>query len=227
MPANLHIEAMAYLRYVKQFPLVCTEVGRWNADVLGVSSTQVTEVEVKRSISDLRADFRNKRAKHYTYGLLPGEVLTREVNGDPRAKGHWQRAGVPNYLYYLVPEVLKDKALAVLEDWPKYGLLVVPTFSFGKETVSTGYSTGKNVVLVRRAARLHADPPSNDLVWNAIKRLSSELVGAYQAHEDLEAKLTKTLEEVLSSVRASAAVMAAFTPEAPDAIFTDEPRQGE
>lgn len=211
MGANLHIEALAYLRYVRQLPLVATEVGAWNADVLGVSMQSCTEVEIKKTLSDLKADFRNKRAKHYVYETGTGS-------------SQWKRSKVPNYMYFMVPEALKDKALEVLESQnPKYGLLWVPAHVYGdRETTSLGYSAGKNVQVARRALRLHGDPPSNDLVWTVIKRLSSELVGLYQSHEELERKLTSDLADIRANVRASAALMAAFTPDPPDPVFLQE-----
>lgn len=207
--ANLHIEAMAWLRFTKQMPLVCTEVGAWNADVLGIDQHRSIEVEVKKSLSDLRADFKNKRNKHYVY-----------ERGDGGSA--WSRAQVPNFMYFIVDEVLRDRALQVLEDHPKYGLLSVPTFTYDRETASTGYSAGKNVVNVRKAQRLHTGTPGNDFVWRVIKRLSSELVGAYQSHEELERRLLADLEGIRANVRASAAIMAAFTPEPPDPTYSPE-----
>ena len=208
MAANLHIEALAWLRYTKQMPLVVTEVGRWNADVLGIGPKYSIEVEVKKSISDLRADFRNKRTKHYFYADAGAGKWTREV---------------PNYLYFMVPEVLRDKALVALEGKsPKYGLLWVPTHSFGSETSSLGYTAGKNVQIARRALALHKDVPAGSVVHQSMRRLSSELVGLYQSHEELQARLVSTLEEIRANVRASAAAMAAFTPEPPEKEYEDD-----
>jgi hypothetical protein len=200
--ANLHIEGLAWLRYTKQMPLVCTEVGRWNADVLGIGPKYSIELEVKKSISDLRADFKNKRSKHWHYA-------------QPHASGSYIEP--PNYLYYLVPEVLRDKALVVLESQnPKYGLLWVPALGLSEETNSLGYGVGKNVQVGKKAQRLHSNPPSDVIVRGAMKRLSSELVGLYQAYEHLETTMKHSLEEIRANVRATAAIRAAFTPVPPE-----------
>jgi hypothetical protein len=208
MSANLHIEALAWLRFTKQMPLVATEVGRWHADVLGLSSRVSIEIEIKKSISDLRNDFKNKRNKHHYYA---------------QGGGFQRTCAVPNYLYYLVPEVLAEKAEVVLRDQnPKYGLLWAPTFSFEKETNSLGYAAGKNLQSAKKATRLHDNPPAGSVIQNAMRRLSSELVGLYQSHERLELDIMHYLEEIRANVRASAAVMAAFTPEPPDPDYTQE-----
>jgi hypothetical protein len=206
--ANLHIEAMAWLRYTKQMPLVCTEVGRWNADVLALGPKYSIEVEVKKTLSDLRADFRGKRAKHYTYLNAAEDKWTREV---------------PNYLYYIVPEALAEKALPIVEKSnPKYGLLVVPTNSLGHETSSLGYGAGKNIIVAKKATRLHDKVPQDSTFWTAIRRLSSELVGLYQGHEELQQKVCATLEDIRANIRAGAALMAGFTRDPPDTIYEDQ-----
>lgn len=60
----------------------------YEADLIGISrSGQITEVEIKRSIADLRADYR---------------------------KGHRHDAGCVTYFYYCVPEKLAEKAEKVI-----------------------------------------------------------------------------------------------------------------
>ena len=208
MAANLHIEALAWLRYTKQMPLVVTEVGRWNADVLGIGPKYSIEVEVKKSISDLRADFRNKRTKHYFYADAGAGKWTREV---------------PNYLYFMVPETLREKALAIVtEANTRYGLLWVPTLSFSQETNSLGYSAGKNVQVGKKALRLHDKVPGDACVWTGIRRLSSELVGLYQRHQELDNCIMATLSSIREDIRASAAAVAGFTPEPPEPEYEKE-----
>ena len=214
---DLHVEALAYLRYVKQIPLVATEVGRWNADVLGLAEKYSLEVEIKRSISDLRADFKGKRSKHYYYA---------------RAQSQYRGSGAPNYMYFLVPQSLADAAMKYLESQAvtaivntetsagavsRYGLLSVPD-----DASSQGHEAGRNVKTVRRAKFLHKNAPSASLVQEVTRRLSSELVGLYQHHLSLEAHLLEGLEEARKDVRACAAVMAAFTPEPPEDVFCDD-----
>jgi hypothetical protein len=109
---TLHTEALAWLRYGKRMPIVCTEAGKWNADVLGMNSKMCIEVEVKHSISDLRADFRNKAHKHYLYQQANPKHATGYEKG-------WH-TNIPNFFYFLTPAELKDKALEIIADKAPY-----------------------------------------------------------------------------------------------------------
>jgi hypothetical protein len=76
------------------------------ADILVVDERTMltTEVEVKVSLSDLKADLKKERWQ-------------------PQ---HTKR--LPNYFYYAMPIEMQDKAMAVLHQhplWPKIGLIVV------------------------------------------------------------------------------------------------------
>lgn len=95
---TLKAHALAWLRYGKRLPIVCTEVGNWYADVLGLGRTSSVEVETKISKSDLRAEFKNKKAKHFVYQNADGGTF------------------VPNYLYFLVPEALEAAALEIVTE---------------------------------------------------------------------------------------------------------------
>ncbi len=97
---SLHLEAMAWLRYGKQFAYVASEAGFFNADVLGSDGKKLIEVEVKKTKSDFANDFRNKPWKHMFYGK-PVES---------------QLAWVPNQFYFLVPAKLEVEALKILLD---------------------------------------------------------------------------------------------------------------
>jgi hypothetical protein len=110
---TLHAEALAWLRYGKRMPIICTEAGKWNADVLGMNSKICIEVEIKHSISDLRADFRNKAHKHFLY-----------KQATPKDGSGWS-ASVPNFFYFLTPAELRDKALEIINEKAPYaGLLI-------------------------------------------------------------------------------------------------------
>jgi hypothetical protein len=145
---SLHTAALSWLRYGKRMPVVCTEVGAWNADVIGMNSAMVIEVEVKKSISDLRADFKNKPQKHYTYS-----------EAENYAKGIY--GYVPNYLYYFVPEELATKAEEIVrEKCPKAGVAALGRYG---------------VNIVKRPSKLHPRPPSPSFLRTAISRMSSEI----------------------------------------------------
>lgn len=157
-PFTLHAEALAWLRYSKRCPVVCTEAG-YQADVLGISATTVIEVEVKVSASDMRAEFANKVAKHDKY-------KTSMERKEP-----WG-SYVPNYWYLFVDEPLRVRAQELLEEKAPYaGLLVrhhpaVQTFGAG----------GFNVTIERKPKRIHNKPPRPLFVRQAIMRMASSLV---------------------------------------------------
>ena len=105
----IKLRLLEYYRF-KRAMLVGTEVGvnYGIADVLAISmdNSRSIEIEVKVSISDLRADFKNKTAKH----------LLAE-------SGKWM---VPNYFSFAVPEELLEKTLKILEDKnSKYGVITI------------------------------------------------------------------------------------------------------
>lgn len=156
---SLHTEALCWLRFAKRMPIVCTEGGKWNADVLGMNSKMSIEVEIKNSISDLRADFRNKAHKHYLYNV-----------GDSNPNSGWT-GSIPNFFYFLTPGELKDKALEIIKDKaPKAGLICRSFPALGK------YGAGQdNIHIIKKPEKLHKDPPSRSLVHAAAMRMGSEI----------------------------------------------------
>jgi hypothetical protein len=167
MDLSLHTEAICWLRYGKRIPIVCTEVGPWHADVIGLSDKMSIEVEIKKSRSDLLAEFKNKKAKHFAYANADGA----------------NRAGpfVPNYMYFYVPAALGDFAVQTLETLcPKAGVAI---------QTDTKFLDGKNTEIIKKPTRLRPECPSPVLFRTAMYRMSSELCGRYVALETLNAKL--------------------------------------
>lgn len=128
------------------------------------------EVEIKKSRSDLLAEFRNKKAKHYVY-----------ANADT-GPGAW----VPNYFYFYVPAALADDAKEIVtEQCPKAGIAV---------QTDTNYRDGKNTTIVKKPTRLRADPPRPGFIQTAIFRMSSQLCGQMVVEDELRHRLTDTLQ---------------------------------
>jgi len=180
---ELKNEAMAWLRFVKRFPIVATEVGNWKADVLGLDEKTSTEVEVKVSKSDLKAEFRNKGAKHYVYGNVGTGF-------------------VPTYFYLFVPEYMREQALEVAGTAnPKYGVAIYHPES--------GNMPGQKTEIARRASKLVERPPSTRLVKAATARMSSELCGLHRALYEL----SERVNGVVDLVTTEAARLAELSPE--------------
>ncbi len=93
----------AHFRWKKGYKFIATECGMYNSDFLAITSTNLIEIEIKTSKSDLNNDF--KKPKHAIY-----------ANG----RADW----VPNQFYFAVPESLAEYALAKCVD-KKYGVCVI------------------------------------------------------------------------------------------------------
>lgn len=166
---SLRTEAICWLRFGKRMPIVCTEVGAWHADVLGISPTEVVEIEIKTSRSDLRADFK-KTSKHSAYS-------------NPEGISH---LSIPNYFYYFVPEALGEYAVEYLgERFPKAGVA---------QLEDLGNRDGKNARVLKRAQKIHGDRPSRQTIETAIQRMSSELCGRHIAFDEMKDRVASALD---------------------------------
>lgn len=167
---QLKAHALAWLRYGKRLPIVCTEVGRWNADVLGLSALQTVEVEVKTSMADLRREFKSKIAKHYLYA---------------HAKDTSQ---VPNHFYFMVPSTIAEAAAKeVSEAAPAAGVA-----SLNVDT--TGRYDRDAVTVVKKAKKLREGPTPHIMLDMAMMRSSSELAGLYLYNVEFLRRLESRIE---------------------------------
>jgi hypothetical protein len=194
----LKTECLAWLRYLRGCEMVCTEVGRYSADVWGLTDTRLIEIETKISIADLKADFR--KDKHKLYEKFATEGAAK-----------WQ---VPNSFYFAVPEHLLEKAQAFLAtvDIPvvrKYGIITVPS-----EYDGCGY-LGRHAKAVVKASRIHAEPPSPRARETALLRMSSELCGTRQAVALHRLRLESGLQNLTKD---TVALYAREKPEAVEAL---------
>jgi hypothetical protein len=172
---QLKAHALAWLRYGKRMPLVCTEVGRWNADVMGFSASMAVEVETKTTMADLRREFQTKVAKQYLYS-----------HAQPTSE-------VPNTFYFMVPAAIEEAAIAyVTEHAPKMGVAVL----------AEGASRWDRdaVKVAKRASKLKDTPPSQVMVQMAISRASSELAGLYFFNAEATRKLVDSVETGIADV---------------------------
>lgn len=179
---------LAWLRYGKRMPLVCTEVGRWSADILGLSASHVIEIETKISISDLRRDFTSKIAKHHLY-----------------ANAQESSVNVPNFFYFLVPHALADQAVKIVEEQGcKAGVLSCTAHD-------PSPFAWKQVGVIKRAPKLRAAAPRHDLVETVMMRCSSELCGLHIWNNTFSKKVVDFMEtgkeDVLRMVARSAGTL--------------------
>ncbi len=151
--------------------MVVTECGHYHCDVLGVSTKECIEIETKISRADLRAD--RAKIKHRLYSC----------------DSYW----TPNRFYFLVPEHLRDDALAVAAEInPAYGVMTA------SDITSRNYGANDFLTVQKRAANLHNLIPSGRLRNEVISRMSSEIVG-WHVHSWGE-RCSVALAENLSSI---------------------------
>lgn len=160
-------------------PLVATECGYWNADVMGIDEKSAVELEIKISKSDLKADFTKKADKHLMY-MNP--ELTKFT---------------PNKFYFLVTKELEFEAIKLVEEKaPRYGVLVYeekvkqpkPGLKRKRKRSKTKGLKGE-IRLAKKAYNLHENPPSPQLMDNVLTRASSELCRVYIDWQELSDRL--------------------------------------
>lgn len=179
---------LAYFRYKKQVHYMATECGFFSSDLLMESKGLLTEIEVKVSLADFRADF--KKPKHEFYiRNVPNKYMMTSVyaqTGDGRRvldeHNRYIKIGEkvkdiykwskPNFFIFAVPESLVEKVHPYLEEhYPMYGLIAVadaPDSRFNK--VPQDY-----VRVVKRPKRLHNEQAHPTIKETIVARMSSEI----------------------------------------------------
>ncbi len=147
---------LSYLRYGRQFPIVATEFGDGRADVIGVRSRYLWEIEVKISISDLRAE-ENKQKKHERF--LAAEYYSNRFN-----------RLLPNDFSFAVPVEISAKAKEIIEEeFPYAGLLEV-----GVNCTNWG------VMVLKKPQRLHTKRLTARNLGYIVRGQSASLACAYR-----------------------------------------------
>ena len=148
-----HIKAalLANFRFVKQYPIIATEAGAYQADVIALNPliNKYIEVEVKISKSDLLNDL--KKLKHHYYKINQGDFI-------------------PHQFYYCVPAELVDTALEMIKDLP-YGLIKHRGLKYHRNC----RMTEKAVVIIKRAKKLHDGKIQDDVRVTIEHRMASQL----------------------------------------------------
>ena len=166
---DIKTAALCWLRFGRRYPYVCTEGGRWNADVLGATTKALTEIEVKVSKSDFKVDF--VKTKHDWYAKVT-----------PAYRG----AGfIPNQMYYAVPKELETFALEYLAKQAEItplstprDMLRAPTVAkYGLLVYDETRRRDDSLVCIKTAGKIHAIAPSPKVLENMLLRMGSELAG--------------------------------------------------
>lgn len=150
---RMKFEALKWLRLEQRCMFIATEVGAYNADVLGINEEKMVEVEVKVSMADLKNDF--KKHKHITYS---GRYGTEHET-------QW----IPTQFYFAVTEEIVAEAKAFLES------------DRGERSKSYGIICLKDWSVVKRAKKLHKNRPNNRVKCVTALRMGSELIRFHEA----------------------------------------------
>ena len=144
-------QALHWLRLKQRCAFIATEVGDFQADVLGINEAKMIEIEVKISKSDLLNDI--KKYKHQNY------------NGTQYGS-QWQKRWIPTHFYYAVPSELIQDCKEYLEKHKldKYGIINTAVFSVEK-----------------RAQWLHKNEPDSKAKFILALRMGSELLRFHEA----------------------------------------------
>lgn len=149
---RLKFEALKWLRWQQRCPWMATEVGEWNADVLGCNSKKMIEIEIKISYSDMRNELH--KPKHHFYGATKDSII--------KSQARW----VPNQFYFAVPDDLIAKAVEFSETkfGGSYGVISLTEFK-----------------VYKRARVLHDRPPDQRVILTTSLRMGSELIRFWEA----------------------------------------------
>ena len=129
---------ISYLRYTRQYPLVCFERGimMWGPnkpDILAVNKQRkLIEIEVKISIADFKNDIKKRVWTHRE------NEKEFKRNSNEHQEYFDKLYGMPYQFYYAIPETLKDKAVDLIKKWKQEnktygntGLMVVRFYPNG------------------------------------------------------------------------------------------------
>ncbi len=148
---DLSVIGLSWLRFSKRCDYVATEVGYWNADIVGVNETECIEIETKVSKHDAENEI--KKIKHKLYH---GETIWR-----------------PNRFYFLVTEQMLEETVRVSDELnPKYGIMVL-------KATPNRYSTANgHARVVRIAKSIHSTGPTERIKRDMAARMSSQIVNS-------------------------------------------------
>jgi hypothetical protein len=174
---DLKAAILGYLRYQKQYQLVALEVD-WNpghgyvlADIVAVATSgRLIEVEVKTSMSDLRADL-GKHAKHsclrQTHAEkkpMAADCTSWGASMAPAIKWFVSKK-IPARFYYAVPPTISENAHEWIKEMAPYAGLL-----------TTRHHRTSEITVRRVAPRLHEYVLDHADQWELVRCQSATLV---------------------------------------------------
>lgn len=181
---DVKAEMLSYLRFVRQYPLVCVE--QFDQDIIAVDGRRrMLWVEVKVSIGDLLND--RKKAFHQSVRQMKHLPLFGGPNTRFRyldSKWWW----FPSRFFFAVPRELAEKANRKVVEWfPWAGLFAVER--------SHGRYLGQAVTVVRKAIHIHDDRMSAKTWVAIVKHQSASLANTFAHLSRCREKQNLTVEK--------------------------------
>jgi len=144
------LKLLHYFRFFRKYNYIATEVGKFNSDVLVSNGESIIEIEVKISYADLKNELKKQKHKNY---ISPTK---------------WYKQYLPNYYYFAIPEVMKEKASKYIYDnFPIYGLIIIKDLPIKRKISSCE--------IIKRPKSI-TDNFSVKLQYQLLLRMGSELI---------------------------------------------------
>lgn len=162
---TIKLALLMVYRFSRGAYLVSTECGNYSSDVMAVEKDgTITEIEVKVSLTDFKADFKKDKHKIFEHASTLKESA-------------WDKKFmfVPHYFYFAIPESLVTDVLPLLMGKP-YGVISVPDIEFKPSLHWVQNNKYLKVVKRPSALRLHKITEQERKI--IISRMSSEMINA-------------------------------------------------
>lgn len=162
---SIKLALLLSYRFSRGAYLVSTECGNYSSDVLAVDKDGTfTEIEVKVSLTDFKADFKKPKHKIFEHATTLKEMA-------------WDKkfAFVPHQFYFAVPESLVPEVLPLLMGKP-YGVISVPDIKFVPSM--NWIQRMKYLKVVKRASEMRKHKITEQERKVIIARMSSEMINA-------------------------------------------------
>ena len=162
---KIKLALLLVYRFDRGAYLVSTECGNYSSDVLAVEKDgRITEIEVKVSVADFKADFKKPKHKIFEHATTLKESV-------------WDKkfAFVPHLFYFAVPESIVPDVLPLLMGKP-YGVISVPDIELQPRL--HWIQANKYLKVVKRASAMRVHKITEPERKVIIGRMSSEMINA-------------------------------------------------
>lgn len=162
----IKIVVCSYFRYKIRNFFTCTEYNF--CDIVTCNSKYLTEIEVKISYSDLKADSKKTKA----YGKLKHDFYS--------GKNKSKYVLVPNYFYYCITKEMYDDEKSIKwinENYPNYGIMYVRDW--------------REPIITKRPTMLNKNKVGENILNSILMRISSENIALRKKLYELKLSIKK------------------------------------